>query len=79
MPSQQLNQDAIAFIGGGNMASAIIGGLLRQGLAPGQIQVVEPLAARWAVQLQVQRALRPAAQRPMASLPQRLLSLRLAA
>jgi pyrroline-5-carboxylate reductase len=44
MPSQQLNQDAIAFIGGGNMASAIIGGLLRQGLAPGQIQVVEPLA-----------------------------------
>jgi pyrroline-5-carboxylate reductase len=33
----------MAFIGGGNMASAIIGGLVRQGLAA-RIQVVEPLA-----------------------------------
>ena len=32
----------IAFIGGGNMASALIGGLLRQGLPAGQIEVVEP-------------------------------------
>ncbi len=32
-----------AFIGGGNMASAIIGGLLKQGTAAAQIQVVEPL------------------------------------
>ena len=35
----------IAFIGGGNMASAIIGGLLRQGLAAEKIAVVEPFAA----------------------------------
>lgn len=34
----------IAFIGGGNMASAIIGGLIAQGFAPAQIDVVEPFA-----------------------------------
>ena len=32
----------IAFIGGGNMASAIISGLLRQGYSAGQLAVVEP-------------------------------------
>ena len=32
----------VAFIGGGNMASAIIGGLLREGLPAARIEVVEP-------------------------------------
>ena len=38
-----MNND-IAFIGGGNMATAIIGGLIRQGLPPDQLWVVEPHA-----------------------------------
>ncbi len=42
---------SIALVGGGNMASALIGGLLRQGLAATQIQVLEPHApAREALQ-----------------------------
>lgn len=32
----------LTFIGGGNMASAILGGLIQQGLAPAAVRVVEP-------------------------------------
>ncbi|MGM9482073.1 pyrroline-5-carboxylate reductase [Roseateles sp. NT4] len=39
-----MNAETIAFIGGGNMASAIIGGLLRAGMKPAQFIVVEPYA-----------------------------------
>jgi pyrroline-5-carboxylate reductase len=56
-PSQDISALQIAFIGGGNMASAIIGGLLQRGLAPGQIQVVEPFAEQ-AAKLQAQFGVR---------------------
>ncbi|HEX2011049.1 MAG TPA: pyrroline-5-carboxylate reductase [Roseateles sp.] len=36
----------IAFIGGGNMASAIIGGLLRAGRPPASLRVIEPYEAQ---------------------------------
>jgi pyrroline-5-carboxylate reductase len=43
-PSQN-NQQTPAFIGGGNMARALIGGLIKRGLAPESIAVAEPHAA----------------------------------
>ena len=36
--------DCIGFIGGGNMASAIIGGLVKKGVPPNHIVVIEPWA-----------------------------------
>ncbi|QTW19444.1 pyrroline-5-carboxylate reductase [Comamonas kerstersii] len=41
----QTSSTRIAFIGGGNMASAIIGGLIARGLPAAQITVVEPFEA----------------------------------
>jgi pyrroline-5-carboxylate reductase len=38
--------DRIAFIGGGNMSSALIGGLLKAGRAPASLIVVEPFEAQ---------------------------------
>lgn len=39
-----LHQARLLFVGGGNMASAIMGGLIKQGLPASQIEVLEPFA-----------------------------------
>ena len=67
----EIKQQHIAFIGGGNMASAIIGGLLKRGLPASQIQVVEPFAeqrAKLAQQFQVAVSASPEATLNRASL-----------
>lgn len=52
----------LAIIGGGNMATAIIGGVLRAGLPPEQVSVIEPLdAAREALQARLGIAAQPVA------------------
>jgi pyrroline-5-carboxylate reductase len=48
----------MAFIGGGNMASALIGGLVRNGTPSSAIHVVEPLEATRAA-LQAQHGVNP--------------------
>jgi len=42
----QIPTPRITFIGGGNMASALVGGLLRDGLPPQAVTVVEPFEAQ---------------------------------
>ncbi len=41
-----MGTDKVVFIGGGNMASALIGGLLKAGRAPASVLVVEPFEAQ---------------------------------
>jgi len=36
----------IAFVGGGNMATAILGGLLARGMQSAEMMVIEPTRAR---------------------------------
>ena len=42
----QASPSSIAFIGGGNMASALIGGLVRAGRSPADVLVIEPVQAQ---------------------------------
>jgi pyrroline-5-carboxylate reductase len=46
MPTEVNPSTQISFLGGGNMARAMIHGLLQRGLRPAQLRVGEPLAAQ---------------------------------
>ena len=44
MPATPPSPDTLAFIGGGNMARSLIGGLSRRGFDTSRIRVAEPVA-----------------------------------
>lgn len=46
MHKRSMALSSVVFVGGGNMAGALIGGLLRSGWAPGSVSVIEPNEAR---------------------------------
>jgi pyrroline-5-carboxylate reductase len=43
-PSQQTDSPVVAFIGGGNMARSLIGGMIARGADPARVRVAEPVA-----------------------------------
>jgi pyrroline-5-carboxylate reductase len=46
MASKKVGEKTVGFIGGGNMAEALIRGLIAAGSQPSAIAVAEPVAAR---------------------------------